>query len=247
MKIVVFKWKEKVNTPLPSRDSKKINNIVYDGNYVNNHYENIGKVFKGNFQYICVTDDPSNISSEIEIIPLWDYLAEFGGCLRRLYLYSEEAKKIFGPKIFTCDLDTVFVNDFSHLFRSDADLIFLRSRNPEKQKSNHIWRLHPGFAVIKPGVYDSVWKDIQENTLNKLNMSRNYFTGTDQSWVNYHLNFYKPNLKIEYLDDSLGFYEARNLRTNILPENAVCVLWSGPRDPYQPEWKQKFRWLKEYI
>jgi len=69
--IVTFKWEAKVNTPLPSRNPNKINNIHYNGNYINNHYNNIGKVLKGDFKYICVTDNPNGITSEINIVPIW--------------------------------------------------------------------------------------------------------------------------------------------------------------------------------
>jgi hypothetical protein len=244
--IVTFKWGANINTPFPSRNPRKISNIHYDGNYINNNYNNIGNVLKSDFKYICVTDNSEGISKEIEIVPVWDYLAEYGGCLRRLYCYSEEAKELFGEKFLTFDLDTVWINDFSHLFEIDADFVLLRSKNPEISKSKVPYRIHPGNGIISPGKYSKVWKDIQGNTLEKVTTSRRYFTGTDQSYFNYHYMRTKPNLNIKFLTVGVdGFYEALSLGR--LPDNAICVLFSGPRDPNQPQMRSKFPWIKDYL
>ncbi len=246
--IVTFKWEANTNTPLPSRNPEKISNIQYDGSYINNHYNNIGNVLKGDFRYMCVTDNPKGISTEIEIIPIWDYLAEYGGCLRRLYYYSEEAKELFGEKFLTFDLDAVWVKDFSYLFEIDADFVILRSMNPEAKKSGKEYRIHPGNGIISSGAYSEVWKDIQEDTLEKMKESRKYFTGTDQSWFNYHYMTTEPDLDMEFLTVEVdGFYETYHLNGKKLPDNAICVLFSGPRDPYQANMYRQFPWIKEYL
>lgn len=250
MDIVVFKWKGNVSTPLPSRDMVRISGVKYDGNYVNKHFESIGKVLDCPFTYTCVTDDPTDISSDIRIVKLWDYLGEFGGCLRRLYVYSNEAKDILGDKIFTVDLDTVFIKDFSHLYTLDVDFNLYRSLNPERAKSGQTYRIHPGNGVIKPGIYNEVWADVQEDTLAKLTQSRKYFTGTDQSWFNYHFNLHKPNLNIKYFDNTNGMYEALDIIFKYrgkLPEDCIFMQWSGPRDPREPKWREKLPWLEEYL
>jgi len=245
--IVVFKWEANINTPLPSRNPKKISNIQYNANYINNHYNNIGKVLKGDFRYICVTDNSKDISKEIEIVPIWDYLAEYGGCLRRLYCYNKDAKDLFGEKFLTCDLDLVWVNDFSHLFKIDADFVLLSSR--ELKRSDKIYRAHPGNGIISPGKYQELWDDIQEDTLKKLTNSRKHYTGTDQSWFNYHYTTTKPNLNIKFLKlEKDGFYETYHLKKlKKLPNDAICILFTGPRDPYQYDMQRKFPWIKEYL
>jgi len=244
--IVTFKWEANINTPLPSRNPGKISGIQYNANYINNHYNNIGNVLRSDFRYICVTDNSKGISEEIDIVPLWDYLAEYGGCLRRLYCYNKDAKELFGEKFLTCDLDLIWVNDFSYIFDIDADFVLLSSR--EMQRPDKIYRAHPGNGIISPGKYQELWDDIQEDTLNKLMTSRKEYTGTDQSWFNYHYTTNKPTLNIKFLKVGKdGFYEANTLKSKKLPNNSVCILFTGPRDPYQKEMQNKFPWIREYL
>ena len=247
--IVTFKWEANINTPLPSRNPEEISNIQYDCDYINNHYNNIGNVLKSDFKYICVTDNSKGITAEIDIIPIWDYLAEYGGCLRRLYYFSEKAKELFGEKFLTFDLDVIWVKDFSYLFEIEADFVILRSKNPEVLKSGKHYRIHPGNGIISPGKYTKVWEDIQEDTLKKMTTSREYFTGTDQSWFNYHYMTTKPDLNIEFLTvETDGFYETYNLKNpKKLPSDAICILFTGPRDPYQKNMRKQFSWIKEYL
>jgi hypothetical protein len=231
-KIVTFKWKTNLNTWLPSRDPRKISGIDYDANYVNNHFNSIKDNLKEPFEYICITDNPEGLSEEITVIPLWDHCREIGGCTTRLFIFSKDF--CISEKFMLLDLDTTIHGDFSELFHLDEDLCCFYSNNPEHKESKQKIRYHLNCSIIDNTKYNFIWESFYTNPKENLTKSRKYFTGTDQSWLNYLV--LKNNLKIKKLGSDYGLYEARSdniIKKRRIPDNAKIIQWSGPRDPNQ--------------
>jgi len=240
--LVVFKWEPTTNVGIvPSRDPHKISNIQYDAAYVNKHFDMASRWIP-DLNYICVTDKPEGLSSEITTVPLWDFYMHLGGCLNRLYMFSEEVREFFGDLFLAIDLDTVFTADFSHYWEGTENK-FAASKNPEERKSKRSIRYHPGTALINTGSLSKVWEDFIDNPESNIKTSRYFFTGTDQSWFNYWLM--KNNVEVAVLE---GVYEARThiIRAKKLPEGCNIIEWSGPRDPNEAQWKS-IPWLREYL
>lgn len=246
MNIVTFQWKKyKDNTTfLPNTLSK----YVYDGNYVNQSFENVGKVLSTPFKYFCISDDPTGLSSEINYIPLWDYLKDVGGCARRLYVYTPEMKNLIGDKFFFIDLDFLFVSDFSDLYESDTDLKLFEQFNPENPKK-YPRRFHP-TGVVKAGSAEELYTSfIEKDPVEQLKYSRNHFTGSDQSWINYYIRTLKQNsFSVSSMGTANGVY---NFRMDIapkgkhLPLDAKIIDFAGPRDPR--DFTEQYTWIKDFL
>lgn len=231
-KIVVFKWKTNLNTWLPSRDPSKISGIVYDSNYVNKHFESVKSNLKEPFEYICITDDSEGLSKDIIVKPLWDHCRDIGGCTTRLFIFSEEFD-VHG-KFMLLDLDTTIHGDFSELFHLEEDLCCFYSQNPEVKKSGKTIRYHLNCSVINNKNYSFIWEGFYEDPKKNLKTSREYFTGTDQSWFNYLV--WKKDMVVKRVGPEYGLYEAKGsgiVASQKIPNNAKIIQWSGPRDPAQ--------------
>lgn len=242
--ILVFKWNTVPNQLIPSGNIKATK-TKYDSNYINRHYKLI-KNKCSEVNYFCVTDDPVGLDKKINIIPLWNEARNFGGCYLRLYLFSKEFTKLLDEKFLLLDVDTTIIRDFSHLYyESKENLIFYRTVNPEKNKSGKFYRFHLNTCLITPGVKSDIWDNfINGDPSETIHLSRKYFTGTDQSWLNYYAK--KTNWNPAYWDNRDGLYLMNDIikLNNKLPTNSLIINWAGPKDPYEAKWRN-INWVKE--
>ena len=116
--IVVFKWRRiKTGFQLPYVTD-------YTSEHVNKLYRGIQRNTTVPFRFICVTDDKTNIDSEIEVIPLFKesaHLMKYGGCYHRLFIFSKDIEKYFGPRFITIDLDAVITGSLDKLLTSRTE------------------------------------------------------------------------------------------------------------------------------
>jgi hypothetical protein len=178
-KIVVFKWDSSKPQLFPSGNIHATKTI-YNAHYVNRHYDSLIKVASEEFSYICITDNPKDLSNEIEVIPLWDKCKNLGGCYNRMFIFSKEMKNLIGNKFLTIDLDTTFIKDFSYLFNNNKTTVHKTSV------------YHPGISLIIAGDLSEVWESFYNTDIPKnIQNSRVEFNGTDQAWFNYYLQNYQ--------------------------------------------------------
>lgn len=244
--IVVFQWKKYTSpTFLPNT----LTSYDYDSKYVNSNYENIGRVLSIPFKYYCISDDPAGLSSEIEYIPLWDYLKEVGGCARRMYIYSQKMSELIGDKFFFADLDFLYVSDFSSLYDTDKDLKLIQEKNPQNPKE-YPFRYHP-TGVVNSGAAKELWDSFTTgDVVDNLKESRKYFTGSDQSWINYYIRVIKKNnFSIEAMGKDEGIYNFRmdhmEPGQKDLYINAKIIDFAGPRDPR--DFIKQYPWIKDFL
>lgn len=172
---------------------------------------------------ICVTDDPAGIDPRIQVVPLWDKCRNLGGCFNRLWVFSQEAREIFGERFVCIDLDCVLVGDCTALFQRDDDFI-INSYNPTStdKKDQHY---NGSMIMMRAGSRAQVWDefDIEESPL--VIAENPNVVGSDQAWI--RLTLGKDEQRWSNKD---GVYEARQVREK-LPSNACLVFFSGKRDP----------------
>lgn len=235
-KIVTFKWNQLENQQFPSGNIHTTK-TVYDAYYVNRHYDCLTRIAENDFEYICVTDNPKGLSSEITIVPLWNKCRDLGGCYNRMYIFSKDMKELIGDKFVTVDLDTTFLTDFSWMFEPEETTI-------------HFGKVyHPGISLIIAGEWTEIWDSfIKENIQNNIEKSRVEFNGTDQAWFNYYLKY--NNKKINKWTQEDGIFLVVSLQSHLkynkLPEQWRLLSWAGPRDPYQNQYVN-LPWLNKYL
>lgn len=220
--------------------------IKYNDTYANKMYSMLSRNLTIPFKFILFVDKASeplvqNLSSEIELKPLWDTFSEMGGCYRRLYTFSSDMRELIGPRFACIDLDTVIVNNVDHIFSREEDFVYFKAPGPSGTGS----RMNCGLYMMDAGAREFVWTKFIEDPQEAKKISQAKFAGSDQAWCNYILDLDKE----AYWDISDGHYNVRQHflekgRTE-LPKDAAMIHWPGPRDPNETKWG-KYTWLKTH-
>ncbi len=232
----VFKWKPEGLNLIPSQEHLDYGKVA--SNHVNIMFNMVKRHLHIPHRFICITDDNKGLDSRIEAIPLWNDLAEMGGCYKRLKLFSKEMKTLIGDRIVQCDIDTVIVNDITPLIDIDASLIVY-------QHDQHV--CNGSFWVNDAGSHSYLWEDFDPV---KSPILAKHEIGTDQGWLKYKLRE-----KIEVGDipfvsskDGLLDYRLNILQQNngVLPSHAKLISFAGPRDPSDKELYSKSAWIEQH-
>lgn len=189
------------------------------------------------YRLLCLTDDPRGLKCAHAPIPT--KYAELGGCYRRLWMFSEEAREVLGDKFVSIDLDCVITGDVTHLFdRDDSDFIANKYQGMEGSPDQYY---NGGLMMHKTGTLTHLWTHFNESKVAELKEFNNAGNaiGTDQAWIRYKLGKEYPRW-----DNSDGVYEARQIMGEALPKNARLMMFAGKRDPSMDnrEWVRR-NWL----
>lgn len=89
----------------------------YGPEYVNRLYEGIKRTYTGNFEFYCVTDDTTGISSNIKTLTFEDIGYKESNCftIQKMFLFKKDVLKFAGPYV-VLDLDVVVMSDFRPYF-----------------------------------------------------------------------------------------------------------------------------------
>lgn len=172
---------------------------------------------------VCVTDDAKGIDRRVETVPLWDKCRDLGGCYNRLWVFSEDARELFGPRFACIDLDCVILKDCTDLFTRDEDFI-INSYYPTPP--NYLDQYYNGgLFMMTAGARSSVWDEFDPARHPEMLQADARCIGTDQAWIRVHLG----KGEARYTQDD-GVYEARIIGPTP-PANARLVMFAGKRDP----------------
>lgn len=176
------------------------------------------------FRFVCLTDDSRNV--QCETLPIPTQYAELGGCYRRLWMFSEEARELLGERIAAIDLDCVIVKDCTEIFSRSEDFI-INAYNPcrKMERDQHY---NGGLMMLDAGSRSELWDDfdpIATPLMLEDNRKNGVCIGSDQAWIRMRLG--KKEARFTNAD---GIYEARQIKFG-LPKNASIIFFSGRRDP----------------
>lgn len=231
--VVCWRWR-----PAPGYRSKfgpQTVNILR--NMVRRHYQKP-------HEFVCVTDDPAGIDSDIRIVPLWNDFADLpsphgGGnpsCYRRLKAFSAEAETLFGPRFVSLDLDTVIVRDMAPVWDRSEDFVIWGDTSPRTPYNGSMF-------LLRAGARRQVWDTFDPKTSPSKGKEKGYF-GSDQAWIGACLGDKEP--KWTQHD---GVYSYRNdlrVRRGDLPANARIVFFHGQYDPWMREVQTRHSWVKQH-
>lgn len=144
----------------------------YSSEYVNKLWSMVSRHCTFDITVVCLTDDPAGIISEVETLPLPDYL---NGWWCKPYMFSKELG--LDGTILYMDLDIVVADNIDKLFTYMPDnwcIIrdFTRKMRPTWQKYNS------SVIRFKGGELDKYWKDFKEKHL----VFEKQYHG-DQDWL----------------------------------------------------------------
>jgi len=121
-------------------------------------------------RFICITDDPKHI--KCETYPLWDNPVEINGRNNYTKLRLFKDAHLFGERIMYLDLDTLILDDISHLARYADDFVICKGRGAKYNSS---------YYLLKSGTHQHVWDNFTKDSpayVKSLNKA-----GTDQVWI----------------------------------------------------------------
>ena len=155
---------------------------VYKPEHVYRMRDMIATHYRKPHRFYCVTDQSL---PGINTVPLWDCpLPQRKGipsCYYRLFLFSGQARQLFGDMVVSIDLDAIILGDISHLFTTDNFKIAKGVSNPY---NGSLWQ-------VKPGAYPELWTDLDQATANRANRQKasngKTFYGSDQAVMAYKL------------------------------------------------------------
>lgn len=232
LSVVTWKWKSA--TPYRSQFGPETVNILKECVKRNYHKPH---------RFICVTDDPKGIDSDIKVIRLWNEFADlpspFGvgnpSCYRRLRMFGPEAKRMFGNRFVSLDLDCVVTGDLSPLWDRPEDIVLWGDTNPGTFYNG-------SMMLMTAGCRPQVWDDFHPEKSPKLAKAAGQF-GSDQAWISYKLG---PDEKKWTVNDGIYSYRI-HLRTRqgrFLPKEARIVMFHGGLDPWSPQ-ALSLNWVKD--
>lgn len=228
--VVCWKWK-----PNPGYRS------TFGPETVNVLQRMVKRHFKRPHRFICVTDDPTGIDPDVEIVPLWDTHSTINhpagddnpSCYRRLRMFAADAGKMFGPRFVSLDLDCVITKDVGPLWDRTEDFVIWGDTNPTTPYNG-------SMILHTAGTRTKLWTEFDPVETPRKTRAMRLF-GSDQAWIAACLG---PNEARWRVDD--GVYSFRNhIAPNgfTLPEHARIVFFHGRHDPWAPEMGERIPWI----
>lgn len=206
----------------------------YTAHHVNAVDRMLAAVMKSPYRHVCVTDMPEGI--KCKTIPLWkepNVRTRTGApnCYKRLFLFSDKARELFGDRFVSLDIDCVILKDLTPLFDTGDDFKILKGYSAPYNGS--MWAMN---ADARP----EVWKDFDPRRSPRIAGKQRrddgkFVIGSDQAWMSYKL----PGEATWTEED--GVYQYSKIKT--VPKNARIVFFAGSRKPWHPEIKQQSREL----
>lgn len=197
-------------------------------------------------RFICVTDDPVGLDADIEIVPIWDDLADVPhphnplgpSCYRRLKAFAPEMREILGKRFVSIDLDCVIVDDVRPLWnRPEEFVIWGGTTKPVTSYNGSMFLMTAGSRA-------RVWKDFNPR-FSPVIAKREGFYGSDQAWIRYVLGGDEARWTTKDGVYSYRQHIAPSPQCGRIPKDARIVLFNGKRDPWSPEIKG-YDWVQEH-
>lgn len=233
IRIVTFKWNGEFQ-------KKKGKNFQFSAEHVNKLYRMLKRNIRCPFELICITDNPTDISSEIRIIPLWDDHRNMGGCYTRLRLFSDEMKKIIGPDFFAIDLDTLVLRDITQLLRDTQD----RHEFKIWGDTNPTTPYNGSFFYLKSGTRKKVWETFNPKLSPDIARKKGY-VGTDQAWIGAALGPLEARWsKLDGIYSYRVHFQQTGKRT--LQGDEKIIFFHGSNDPSKEETQVAAPWVLDY-
>jgi hypothetical protein len=245
--IVTFKWQ-----PKPGYRS------TFTFEHVNTSRRMLLRHYQTPHRFVCVTDDPSGLDPEVEVIPLWDDYAHVPNptwkdgpsCYRRLKVFSKWFGRLIGERFYCMDLDKVITHDITALLDRPEPFVAMRSHIPAIP-------LCGSFFGMDPGSQSFVWDSFHPERSPAL-ATKKGCRGSDQGWMAYCYGNRFPSWG---QNDGVYSYMQlvpRNPRhrpvsafqwpkePRRLPVNAKIVFFTGKPDPWDEEALKVSPWIREH-
>lgn len=216
-------------------DPKYRYGLRYNAGHVNVLRSMVARNLDRPHVFVCVTDMPEGIDSDVEIVPLWPDHRNLGGTWTRVKLFAPEMRLLLGERIVLLDLDCVITGPLDPLFDTDAEFVTCRSSNPASIYNT-------GFFLLTAGARAQVWERFDPaEALRVVKVDGMW----EQGWASHVLG---PNEKTWGPEHGVLEYGRHVARGNggALPKGTRAVFFCGPHDPSLAACQAKSPWILDH-
>jgi len=181
------------------------------------------------YRLVCVTDFPLD-DFDCDTVPIWDSPITVENkrspnCYRRLFLFGDEARQIFGEKVLSIDLDVIINGNIDSLITDDS---FKALKGSVSFYNGSLWQ-------VKPGKFNSVWSELNEDRLLQAQRTKIYdedcgyyrsMYGSDQVWMSHTMGLGHP-----VWTEKDGVYQFLKHRQRV-HDDAKMVFFAGQVKPW---------------
>lgn len=217
---------------------------VFQSAHVNVLRSMIERHYPRPHRLVCITDDPVGLDERIEPVPMpvtLDTLrspsgARFPNCFRRLWVFSEEARKL-GERLFCTDIDVVITGDLRPLVDRDEDFVGWCDEDAFG------WpKIAGGCYLLRTGTMRHVWDEF-DPLLSPAAALAAGNSGSDQGWMSYRM--YPPAGRWSR-DDGLVKLKWTPPRATAPPPDVRMAFTTGLAPPWSAEVQRMYPWLREH-
>lgn len=224
----------------------------YTTTHVNILRAMVKRHLKLDHQFICLSDKTRGFRDDIKVLPLPKAGSRVNDpmALKRVWMFSQEAGEVLGPRFINVDLDTVIVNDITPILARTEDFIVWKA--PFYDAKHHAVNGPPycynaSLMMMNAGARSWVWKRFAENPEREVEYAEH------SGWV-YHgdsdivSNMLIPNEATWDLSDGLyAYWTHLDMGEKPLPSDARIVSFYGPRcDPADAAVQKKSPWVRQH-
>ncbi|WP_437201219.1 hypothetical protein [Planctomicrobium sp. SH664] len=206
---------------------------AYSSEYVNRLYASVKRNLTGPFRFVCLTDDPTGIRSEVECHPCPTIPIPAPYCnrgWRKVTLWKESIPGILPGEVLFLDLDIVITGNLDQFFEIEGDFIVcLNWSAPGKNRdigNTSVYRFRVGSHQY---LYDNLVGD-PEGMLAKYANSQTYISWTIKEGArSFWPEGWCYSFKVHCIPSGIKRYFQRPF----LPEGARIVIFPGVPNPHE--------------
>lgn len=235
---------------------------VYNSGHVNALARMVEQHYKHPHRFICFTNEPDGLASNVEVQPLWsDHMhlvnpthpTNRPNCYPRLKTFAADFAEKVGPRFVSLDLDMVLTGDMAKLWHRDEDFVIYDARGDDHYNGS--------MFLMTCGTRSQVWTDFDPVKSPKETM-RVGMRGSDQAWIRYclapknlaatwtaqdgvhaYLHLIPPMRQRRGTIGTRGWAPPRDGR---LPNNAEMVIFAGEFKPWDRQARIQSPWIDQF-
>ena len=204
----------------------------YQVEHVERMFRMFHRYYAGPFKLVCFTDRPEEFPPWIDARPL---PVDIKGTFKRLWVFSREFAEMFpGARVFSVDLDVVFVNDLTNYLYRDESLVLMKDPMIE----GATYKYSP-TCLVDAGAHADVWDNLDVKAMKSWYSDNGHKkVGNDMAWLSYYFRDRDMPTFVQHRARLIG---------NEVPEDAHIVHFSGKYKPWNRGIEKKYPWLKDYM
>lgn len=205
----------------------------YQPEHVDRMWRMMSRYYRKPFRVVCFTDrEGSEFKEQIDARPL---PVDITGTFKRLWVFSRESAEMFaGERLFSVDIDVVFVRDLTEYLDRPEPLVLME----DPMIHGATYKYSP-TCLLNPGVNPGIWEDLDVRAMKQwYKDAGEKKVGNDMAWLSYYFRDVKVPTFIQHRARLIG---------NKLPDDAHIVHFSGGYKPWNKGIERKYPWVKDYI